>query len=252
MPEILTAEHGKEGGHFYRQDGTPAYTYINKKGEEKPTTLREARKETPHLVPGTTTITGLSPKPGLRNWIIDQTILSCLTLPKIEGESEVDYIKRIKDDSKAQSLKAAETGTRIHAYIQQGFCGESLDEDGMRYYTSAQKCLLEAVGTIKWQIESSFATDKYGGKCDLHSEDYVIDFKSTEKDLANIQTWDEHDLQLAAYREGLKIPQAKCAILYISVKTAESKLIWIPEDKLQRGWLKFTHLLNYWYSDKGL
>lgn len=29
------AEQVSEQGHWYKRDGSPAYTYINKKGEEK-------------------------------------------------------------------------------------------------------------------------------------------------------------------------------------------------------------------------
>lgn len=244
------SDHPKESTHYYDRQGNPAYTVIGKNGVERPTTLRDARKD--GLVPSVTTILKEAAKPGLQNWIIDQTILACLTLPKIEGESESDYIKRLKEDSRSQASKAAERGTQIHAWIQKGFCGEPVGEDGMRYFTSAQKCLLEAVGSIKWHCERSFATPYFGGKCDIHSDEYVIDFKSTDKDLETIKTWDEHDLQLAAYREGLGVKKAKCGILYIHVLTAESKLIWIDEEKLQRGWDMFENLLNYWYAKTGL
>ena len=67
-------EHAKENGHWYDRSGNPAYTYINKKGEEKPTTLREARKL--NLVPSVTTIISCASAPQLVNWKIDQAILS--------------------------------------------------------------------------------------------------------------------------------------------------------------------------------
>ena len=244
------SNHPTEGGHYYRQDGSPAYTIIGRNGKERPTTLRDARKE--NLKPSVTTVLKEAARPGLQNWLIDQTILSCLTMPRIEGEPEADYIKRLKDDSKAQSQKAAETGTRIHAWIQKGFSGEPVEADGTLYHLSALKRLLEDVGAIKWECEKSFATPKFGGKADLHSDEYLIDIKSTDKDLETIKTWDEHEMQLAAYEVGLGRSSRKCGILYIHVKTAESKLIWIPEERLQRGWDMFRHLLDYWYSKTGL
>ena len=257
MPEILTADHGKESGHFYRRDGTPAYSYINKKGEEKPTTLRQARTE--NLVPSVTTILNCAAKPGLDNWKIDQAILAALTCPRIDDEPEADYLLRIKLDAREQAKKAAERGTLIHAWVQQGFEGKyepvrqimiDLEDERLKFYDSAQKTLAEC-GPTGWICEKSFAADGYGGKVDLFFND-VIDIKTTEKDLATIKTWDEHAIQLAAYRNGLGLYQARCGILYIHVKTAESKLIWIPEVELQRGWRMFACLKDYWYADKGL
>ena len=249
MPEILTADHGKESGHFYRRDGTPAYSYINKKGQEKPTTLREARKE--NLVPSVTTILSCAAKPGLDNWKIDQAILAALTCPRIDDEPEADYLLRIKLDAREQAKKAAERGTLIHAWVQQGFEGKVLPDEGIKYYASAFRRLDEHCGPVNWICEKSFVVDGYGGKVDLFFND-VIDVKTSSKDLATIKTWDEHALQLAAYRNGLGLYQARCGILYIHVKTAESKLIWIPEVELQRGWRMFMSLKDYWYADKGL
>jgi hypothetical protein len=109
------ADYASEGGHFYDKDGTPRYTYINKKGEEKNTTLREAKKF--GWYSSVTRIIACASKPGLELWKQEQTILACLTLPKIEGESEQDFIKRLREDAKAQAKQAAEKGTEIHGYI---------------------------------------------------------------------------------------------------------------------------------------
>ena len=247
-------EHGKEGGHFYHRDGTTAYVTVGKNGVERPTTLRDARKEC--LVPGATEIIKMAAKPGLTNWIIDQHIMACLTMPRIEGEPEADYIARIKRDAGAQAEKARERGTQIHAWVQQGFEGVLTDMDGSRYFRSAKKTLDVECSQIEWIPEKTFATDRYGGKVDLHNDQYLIDVKTTDKDLATVKTWEEHSQQLAAYDYGLDwdvpLRHRKSGILYIHVHTAESRLIWIPEDELMKGWKCFNALLDFWYAKTGL
>lgn len=251
MSEIIKADHASQEGHWYARDGSPAYTYLNKKGEEKPTTLREARKL--NLLPSVSGITAMAARPGLDNWKIDQAILAALTCPKIADEPETAYLSRIKKDAQEQAKKAAERGILIHAWVQQGFEHKPIPHEGLIFFSSAAKTLDAECGSIKWICEKSFAADGYGGKCDLHNDKYLIDIKTTEKDLATIQTWDEQHMQLAAYEEGLwsAVPR-KCGILYIHVKTAESRVIWIPQEKLQRGAAMFGRLLEYWYADKGL
>jgi len=59
-------------------------------------------------------------------------------------------------------------------------------------------------------------------------------------------------MQLAAYRHGLGIKDAKCGIIYINSKTAESRLIWAEEKELDKGLRCFNALLEYWYAKTGL
>ena len=249
------ADYSSEAGHWYDpRTGEPRYTYKNAKGEEKNTTLREARKF--GWVPSVTGIMDGAMRWNLVNWMVDQGILAALTMPRNENEPEEEYIKRIKADSKEQAKKAAERGKTIHGYIERGFLGLEIEPEGKPFYESARKTLYEACGDAKWEAEKSFATDRYGGKCDLHTYEYIIDIKTTDKDLATIKTWDDHAMQLAAYDNGIKNltfpPERKCGILYIHTKTAESKLIWISESDLVKGWKCFNALLAYWYAKSGL
>jgi hypothetical protein len=253
------ADLASESGHWYDpKTGEPRYTYTNKKGEVKNTTLREARKE--GWVPSVTTILGLANKPALTNWMVDQGILAALTTPRIDGEPEADYLSRIKISSKEQASKAAERGTLIHGWVQKGFEGKIIpahegcpEHEGWRYYESAFHELYKHCGKyMLWSSEKSFARDGYGGKCDLHNENHVIDLKTTDKDLATIKTWDEHSWQLSSYRHGLGVEGAKCGILYISVKDATSKLMWIDEDELRKGFKCFLDLLSFWYHKTGI
>ena len=237
-----------EAGHWYKPDGTPAYTYINKKGEEKNTTLREARKF--GWFPSVTGIIDLQMKWGLVNWKIDQNIMSALTITRKDGETEADFVARIKEDAQAQAEKAAMWGKQIHAWVQEGFEGKPPDANaGLDYFLSAQLTLFTHCGAQNWICEKPFASILgYGGKVDLQTAEYVIDIKTTDKDLANIQTWPDHAQQLAAYdaATAILVKYRKCGILYINVNTAESKLIWISSEDLQQGFECFVALLAFW------
>ena len=250
MAEIITADHGKESGHWYKRDGSPAYTVIGKNGNERPTTLRDARKE--NLLPSVTTIIRCAAAPGLVNWMIDQAIMAALTLPRIEGENDAEFMARVKADSKEQAKKAAEKGTLIHSWVQGGFEGKMLPVAGEPFYRSAVRTLDKECCPQLWISEKSFATGRFGGKVDLHNDDYLIDIKSTDKYLGALKTWDEMHMQAAAYDEGMGGPARKCGILYINVNTAESRLIWITGEELLRGWECFEALVDFWYAKSGL
>jgi len=249
------ADFASQSGHWYDpKTGEPRYTYVNKKGETKNATLREARKE--GWVPSVTMILGLASKPALTNWMVDQGILAALTTPRIDGEPEADYLSRIKKSSKEEASKAAERGTLIHGWVQKGFeekyTPDDADGEGFEYFASAAITIRGECGLWQWSSEKSFARDGYGGKCDLHNERYVIDIKTTSRPIDSVKVWDEHHFQLSAYRHGLGVDNARCGILYIHTDTAESRLIWVEEAELQKGFKCFMDLLSFWYHKTGI
>lgn len=242
-------EYAKEAGHWYDKDGNPCYTLIGKNGKERNTTLADARKL--RLLPSVTTIIRCAAAPGLERWKQQQVLHAALTLPLIQGESEDAYLDRIMKDSQEQGKKAAERGTAIHGAL------ERRDDTGhyAEHVRNAYGAIEREFGVLKWESEKSFAHEwGFGGKVDLHSADaqgWVLDFKTTDKDIETVKTWDEHHLQLAAYRRGLDLRSARCAIVYVSVD-GKAKVIELTQDELQRGWLMFHSLLNYWYYKSGL
>jgi hypothetical protein len=237
----------KESGHWYKKDGTPAYTMIGKNGAERNTTLRDARKE--NLVPSVTSIIRCAAAPGLENWKSQQVLMAALTTDRKPEESEQEYISRIITDANEQALKAREKGTLIHAFVQSGFEGVPLEAEAYRYYLSAKNTLENELNAdVEWICEKSFATERYGGKADLHSPHYLIDFKTTDKPVEGLKLWDEHYYQLAAYRAGLGINGSVCGILYINSNTAESRLILAEEKELEKGLRCFNALVDFYYS----
>ena len=238
--------HAAEWSHWYDREGKAVYEVEAAKGGRRPTTLRDARKL--DLVPSVTSIISCAAAPGLERWKQQQVLHAALTLPRIDGEAEEAYLERIMLDSQEQARSAAERGTAIHAAIQ----NRTDQGEFAPHVQAASNALKAAFGEYAWVPERSFAHSQgFGGKVDDSCLVAVIDYKSTEKQLDSLETYDNHWMQLAAYREGLRIPSAHCAIVYVSVR-GEARVMEIDEEKLQRGWKMFQALLDYWYAKTGL
>jgi len=238
-----------ESGHFYWPDGRPAYTVENKSkpGTERNTTVKDAKKL--GLLPSVTTILKVADKPALNKWMRNQVLLSALTLPRKEGEFEADWLVRVEHDWQEQGRAAADKGTSIHGAIERFYKadGSPIDSWLTPYVKYAMDELLLACGNQQWKPERSFACETgYGGKIDLHSDEWIIDVKTKDGDLADVDVYDEHITQLSAYRRGLNIPDARCGILFVRRDLPEAKFVEIASDDLERGLVMFNHLLGYW------
>jgi hypothetical protein len=247
---MIIKEKVQENGHWYTKDGSPAYTTIGKTGE-RPTTLRDARKL--GLLPSVTTINGMLSKAGLDTWKQQQVLLAALTLPRQDGEPEQEWLARVMQDSKATGREAAERGTAIHAVIEAYFDQVYMPEKPA-YLDAIDKALRDAFGEQLWLSERSFGHPLgFGGKCDLMSKDgFIVDFKTKETDLDKVDVFFEHEMQLAAYREGLGMPTARSAIVFVNGKTNQVKLIEVSQEKLQSGWECFEHLLRVYQIKNGI
>jgi hypothetical protein len=253
---MIVKEKVTENGHWYTKDGTPAYTTVGKTGE-RATTLRDARKL--GLLPSVTTINGMLSKAGLDTWKQQQVLLAALTLPRQPDEPEADWLARVMQDSKATGREAAERGTAIHAVIEAYFDQVYMPEKPA-YLDAVSKALADAFGEQLWLSEKSFGHHLgYGGKCDLmakpvngNGNGFVVDFKTKDADLDKVDVYFEHEMQLAAYRDGLGVPAARCAIVFVNGTTNQVKLIEVEEQKLQNGWECFQHLLRVYQIKNGI
>lgn len=252
----MIAARPSESNHWYAKDGAPMYTVTAKNGEQRSTTLRDAKKM--GLLPSVTTIMKAAASPGLEAWKLNQMMLAALTLPRAEGEGEESFIKRIQADSKEHARKAAERGTQIHTAIEQFFDGQ-INANDLPYLEPVYKAVNDTFGNLMWAVEKSFATDTFAGKIDLHSMDgegVVVDFKTkefTSDTLEKVAGFDENVMQLAAYRHGLKLPNARCANIFVSV--TEPGLVVVKEwtqEELVRGWAMFDALKTFYYAKTSL
>jgi hypothetical protein len=244
----MEIKHIKESTHWYCAiTGEPKYTVIAKTtGKERPTTLADARKL--NLVPSVTTILAQLAKPALTNYLNENLLLAALTLPRIDGESELDWINRVMTDSKAHSNRRREEGEQAHAIIQ-AYYESTYMPFKPPYVDAVDKALRDAFGEQEWLSEHSFAHPdlRFGGKVDLHSKSgVVVDIKTSEKDPETIKPYPEHLYQLSAYREGLKLgSEARCANIYVNALTNQVKVVEHSKEALAEGWECFTHLLRF-------
>lgn len=214
--------HASESQHWYARDGQPCYEVVGAKGQAVPTTLRHARSM--GLVPGVSSILAMEAKPALTNWLVEQALMSALTLPRIPNETDDDFIHRAREDSKEQARKAAARGTAIHAAIQGAFEGKPIAAEDLPYVEPVRAWLAQRYGLDGWLAESSFASPRgVGGKRDLLNRRIpaIIDIKCKDfgedkqgTDLA----WPEHAMQLGAYREEPGLEAADCANLFVSTR----------------------------------
>jgi hypothetical protein len=243
--------HIKESTHWYDRDGTPRYSVIGANGQERPATLRDARKF--GWYPGVTSIIRCAASPGLERWKADQSILSALTLPRTGDEPHDVLMAKIRQDAEEQARKAREWGTAFHAAIQGHYEGTPPSEE-------MWPCVRGVVDAIDanfpgrgWMPEQACANPLgYGTKADLSAADVVLDFKGSEFDSAKaptLKTWDEHAMQLAATRMALGFTKAECAIVYVS-RTVPGlcRIIRVDEPELEQGWAMFQSLLAYWQA----
>ena len=245
-----------ESVHWYKQDGGPQYTVKAKDGSDRPTTLRDARKM--NLVPSVTTVLKIAAKPGLEAWKQEQMLLAALTLPRTPEETEQAFIARVVADSKETGKQAAEAGTRIHESIEQWFGGKR-DVEHKTAALSVDERICEHFKTHpcqEWLVERSFADPMgFGGKVDLFcmADQYaptgiVADIKT--KDFGpddKVDAYDEHLMQLAAYRHGLNLKNARCANVFVSrTHPGLVKIIEWAEEDITKGWEMFKCLLQFW------
>jgi len=253
----MLVKENEQSGHWYKPNGEPAYTVEGANGKIRNTTVRDARKD--GLLPSVTTIIGCAAKPALDVWKQQQAILAALTLPRNDNETEEEWLSRVVADSKETAKKAAERGTQVHGIIE-AFYENVYMPELPAYVRVVESTINEHFGPQLWVAEKSFAHGGYGGKCDLisrphvhpRSEGFVIDFKTTEKDVDKLDYFFDHQMQLGAYRHGFEMPKARCAIVYVNALENKAKLLEIPEDDLRIGWECFSHLLAFYRAKNKL
>lgn len=240
--------------HWYYKDGRPCYEVPAKKGGMRSFNLQWDRGL--GAVPSVTTVLSVLDKPALTKWRVEQGILAALTMPRIEGEPEPDYIKRILSDSMEQVKEAAAEGTRIHDAIENFFKRKPYPATYTPHVMAVVERLKEIYPDVTdWVSEASFGHHfGFGGKVDLHSPStgIVVDFKGKDGDFSDGKklAYDQH-YQLSAYNIGLKLPAAPCANIFVS-RTHPGKVAhhcWSVED-IEQGGKVFLSALALWKAVK--
>jgi hypothetical protein len=238
-----------EGGHWYTQMGEPAYEVPNKSrpGEMRPTTKRDAR--TLNLSPSVSAIAGILAAPALERWKLSQQLLCSVDLPRASDEGDQAWMDRVTALYIERTTKARDLGTLVHGCIERRLADEAYNPAYAKHVAGALEAVDEWCGMDGLSVEKSFAHPLgYGGRVDIHKRGFVADFKTKEFTEAELpRTWDNHAIQLAAYREGLGMSSARCAIIYVSTSVPGlTHLVELSQDELERGWDIFELQVQLW------
>lgn len=249
--------------HWYdHKTGAPRYEipYAGNRPGMKTPTLTDARKL--GFVPSVTSVLGILDKPGLNNWKVDQAILAALTNPAIHDDMPHDELMRtIKRDASEQAKQAAQRGTDIHNAIEHHLKGvySAVPQQYLPITDAVLNLLLEKApeSAGHWKPESHLPGGLgYGGKCDLHSDEYLIDFKTKEFtqadiDAGKVKGWPEQEVQLVAYDHGFGGPRRKLANVFVSV-TEPGLCHWYewPDDGYDAALRKWQTTLECWFAWK--
>jgi hypothetical protein len=240
-------------GHWYDENSNLIESVPYADGRPgKKVTLREAR--TLNLCPGVTSVLKEKAQPGLERWKSNQRVLAALTLTRQPDENDEAFLARVDADAAAQAAQAAEEGSRIHAALEDAFSGNEYDARYTDHVRGVDLLLRDALGPQVWLAEQS-VVHRYGyaTKLDLHSDEWLLDYKGKDGDAARLRaerTFDSHWMQLAAGREALG-KGLRCGIVYVSrTHPGACHLVEVTEKDLTKGWDMFKACLRLWQASR--
>jgi hypothetical protein len=250
-----------DSSHWYKADGTPLHHIKDAKGDDRPTTLRDAKKLM--LIPSVTNILGVLSKEALTTWKINQAIIACLANPKQADEPDDAYCRRIQSTSMEQVFDAADLGSAIHKSIENYLNeGEEPAKEYRAYVDPVIKWLLEKEIKIT-ASEKILVNTKHGyaGTCDLlftfdsGRGKGVLDFKTRKTTPGEkVRTWDTEPMQLAAYAATAygQDHLDDCLVANIIISTTEPGRFEIVKHKdVYNNYIGFLSCCNLWRLLKG-
>jgi hypothetical protein len=200
------------------------------------------------VVPSVTTVLNVLAAPALTTWKIDQHLEQAFHISK-DGHTLQTYIRHVKDYADAQMSKAPEAGTDMHKVLEDRMHNRDTPPE-WDHVCDAVMQALEPLSEDEWQMETYFVHPSgFGGCADLVGNGWVIDYKTkqtADKFKPGKMVYDNQSMQLAAYRMGFDMPQARCANIFICLENGEIDFHEHSQDDLDRGWLMFQHALAVW------
>ena len=239
--------------HFYKEKGEPFHSVpmTTKKGT-RPVDIRDVRKlwkDGTFCVPSVTTILNIYDK-GFRflNWKINEHLNQAYNLNK-ENLTIEKYRKEIKRLTAIQSDIAPSAGTNFHKLMEDFVSGNMKDDEDYTLCESVYEKILNETGSKNFKSETNFSSDLYGGQVDLHNYDWVIDYKTkltADKFKPKEMVFDDHTMQLAAYRNGL-YSRARCANVFVCLEDGQIDFHIHNEKELKKGGELFDLAVKAWH-----
>jgi len=245
----------EDAGHWYTEQGESAHVIIGKNGNERNTTVADARKM--GLLPSVTSVLGIMDKPQLTAWKIEQAIMASLTLPKEDGEALEDYAKRVVKDSKASTSKAAEHGTRMHEQMEHILLGRACSKEPelQPYIKTFKEWAEDNIEETYW-CEKALVGPGYAGRCDAYVRlkvigDAIIDLKNRKVNPKYSPVYDSDCAQLWAYKNASDNPKCSCVSVILAANDPETLVMhkW-SDDELYQAGIAFQAMLKVWSWSK--
>ena len=246
--------------HWYDKEGSPRYEVSGKNGK-RPSTLRDARKF--GWVPSVSTIWGeIVNRHLLNKWTQTELMKAFHEQIKLRANStgilsfeDVEKLARSNFSKKQQQVMGR--GTVIHDHLELYFKGVDVGDQYRGLCHNVQRKLDEVCGPQEWEAEKSFSHPSgYGGKTDLCSDQWMVDFKTKEfPDNPNVKkmVYDDHGVQLAAYDQVIPVNgltgSRRLLNLFIDVGEGHHVLEWEHED-IPRFREMFNSALSLWKLTK--
>ena len=244
-----------QSGHWYTEDGESAHVIIGKNGNERNTTITDARKL--GLLPSVTSVIGIKSKPELETWKAEQIIRACIKSPIKEGQEEGEYAKEIMQEAKKVTTEAAAHGTLMHEQMEHILLGRehSKDEKLQPYIKTFKEWAQDNVEKVYW-CEKALVGAGYAGRCDAYlrlsgAGDCIIDLKNRKVNPKYDPFYDTDCAQLWAYRMASENPQCACVSVVLAANDPETIVIhkWDEEELYQAG-IAFQAMLKVWAWSK--
>ena len=240
-----------QAGHWYTEQGESAHVVIGKNGNERNTTVADARKM--GLLPSVTSVLGIMDKPQLTSWKIEQAIMSSLTLPKEDNETLEEYARRVVKDSKQSTTKAAEHGTRMHEQAENILMGRPTckDEDLQPYIKTFKEWADANVEKTYW-CEKALVGAGYAGRCDAYVRlkgigDAIMDLKNRKVNPRYSPFYNTDTAQIYAYIAACENPKAAGVSVVLASNDPEliKHKVWDKEELHEAG-IAFQAMLKVW------
>ena len=239
--------------HFYKEKGEPFhYVPMTTKEGLRPVTIRDVRKlwkDGTFVVPSVTTILNIYDKSGLNNWRIDQHLNQAYNLDK-ENLTIEEYCKEIKRLTAIELDLAPSAGTDFHKLMEDFVSGNMKDDEDYTLCQKVYETILSETGSKNFKAETNFSSELFGGQVYLHNDDFIIDYKTkqtADKFKPKKMVYSDHSMQLAAYREGLNIPFARCANVFVCLEDGQIDFHIHLEKELEKGKELFDLATKAWH-----
>ena len=253
-------DRGVEPRHFVPMTSDPSRLRPSRISD-----MRKAAKEGEVWRPSVTSVGNVLAKHALIDWKIEQHLKQAFiltTLPVISPAflEEYSYIQGVKRLTELEMGKAPQAGTDLHKLMEKYVLGDIADismKDRELCGTILEVIIDKTEETLypEWETEACFVSDLgYGGQIDLIPPGWLIDYKTkqtAEKFKPGKMAYDDHSMQLSAYREG-KYPRRimhnrpRCANVFVCLENGKIDFHEHTEKDLEKGWKLFQHALAIW------